>query len=117
MIVGRQICSETILRLKLLMRTMAKVKYKLFIKPWCPWCVSARAWLDRAGIVYDAIDVGQCADSADELWRVSGQRYVPTLVVEGLVGGEADKPLVLADFGTDELEEFARRHNLIGQNV
>jgi glutaredoxin len=96
---------------------MELVKYKLFIKPWCPWCVSARAWLDQAGVVYDAIDVGQSAQAAEELWRVSGQRYVPTLVVEGLRGEEAGKPLVLADFGTDELEEFARRHNLKRQNV
>ncbi len=96
---------------------MTQRTYKLFIKPTCPWCISARAWLDRAGIVYEAVDVGQNAQAAEELRRVSGQRYVPTLVVETEGESTSVGRLVLSDFGVDELEEFARRHKLIDANV
>ena len=30
---------------------------KLYVKTWCPWCVSAREWLDARGYRYELIDV------------------------------------------------------------
>ena len=30
---------------------------KLYVKLWCPWCVSAREWLDARGYRYELIDV------------------------------------------------------------
>jgi glutaredoxin len=77
---------------------------KLFVKIWCPWCVEARAWLDRHGIVYELVDVEKNRADFDEMIAVSGQRKTPTLLT--------CSGAVLADFGTDELEVFAAQHNL-----
>ncbi len=77
---------------------------KLYVKVWCPWCVSAREWLDTRGYGYELIDVE--ADRADyeEMVRLSGQSRTPTLVA---AGGR-----VLPDFGPEELEAFVARHGL-----
>jgi protein-disulfide isomerase len=39
-----------------------------------------------------------------ELKRISGQTYTPTLVIGNLV---------LPDFGSDELEDFLKQHNIL----
>jgi len=76
----------------------------LYVKAGCPWCHRAEDYLDKAGYKYHRIDVRRDAGALQELKRVSGQTYAPTLVV-----GE----LVLSDFGPDELEEFLNEHNLL----
>lgn len=78
-------------------------KLKLYVKTWCPWCVTAQDYLDRRGYKYELIDVE--ADPADyaEMIKISGQRRTPTLDVEGTI---------LPDFGPDELEVFLRKHGL-----
>ena len=40
----------------------------------------------------------------NELKRISGQTYAPTLVIGNLF---------LPDFGPDELEEFLKEHNIL----
>ena len=75
----------------------------LYIKPLCPWCVSARRHLDERGYRYETVDITQSPDAAAEMRRLSGQGLVPTLVA-----GE----LVLADFGPEELAEFLDRHSI-----
>jgi glutaredoxin len=77
---------------------------KLYVKVWCPWCVSAREWLDSRGYKYQLIDVE--ANQADfaEMRKLSGQSKTPTLVTaEGKV---------LPDFGPDELAAFVKEHGL-----
>jgi glutaredoxin 3 len=86
----------------------------LYTKSWCPWCISARAWLDRAGFSYEPIEVGEVPGAAEELRRISGQRYVPTLLVHNADGAA---PFILPDFGPDELEAFVRHHKLTPDNV
>lgn len=77
---------------------------KLFVKVWCPWCVSAREWLDTRGFGYELIDVEADRGDYDEMIRISGQTKTPTLITaEGRV---------LPDFGTEELEAFVARHGL-----
>jgi glutaredoxin len=77
---------------------------KLYVKVWCPWCVSAREWLDTRGFGYELIDVEADRADYDEMIRLSGQTKTPTLVTaEGRV---------LPDFGPEELEAFVDRHGL-----
>jgi len=78
---------------------------KLYVKVWCPWCVMAQRWLDSHGYKYLLIDVEKNRGDYDEMIRLSGQRYTPTLLV-------SDQELVLPDFGPDELEEFLKKHHI-----
>lgn len=76
---------------------------KLYVKTWCPWCVTAKEKLDAAGYQYEEIDVEACAGDYAEMIRLSGQRLTPTLVV-----GEK----ILPDFGPDELAVFLKQHDI-----
>ncbi len=77
---------------------------KLYVKAWCPWCVSAKEWLDAHGYRYELIDVEQDRSDYDTMIRLSGQRRTPTLVT-------ADG-LVLPDFGPEELAVFLQKHSI-----
>lgn len=74
---------------------------RLFVKVWCPWCTSAQRFLDHAGYVFEVLDVEKDRAAYAEMFRLSGQSFTPTLEVEGKV---------LADFGTDELRDFLKKH-------
>jgi glutaredoxin len=78
---------------------------KLYVKTWCPWCVRAQQWLDSHGYRYALIDVEAKRVDYDEMIRLSGQRYTPTLVT--------NEGLVLPDFGPDELEVFLKKHSIV----
>jgi glutaredoxin 3 len=77
---------------------------KLYVKVWCPWCVSAREWLDTRGYKYELIDVEANRADYDKMIQLSGQSKTPTLVL-------ADGT-VLPDFGPEELAAFVAKHNL-----
>ena len=77
---------------------------KLYVKTWCPWCVSAREWLDSRSYKYELIDVESRKDDYETMIRLSGQSKTPTLVLED--------GAVLPDFGPDELAAFVAKHNL-----
>ena len=76
----------------------------LYVKPGCPWCHVAELYLDERGYKYERINVRQDRAAFDELKRIPGQTYTPTLVI-------GDR--VLRDFGADELEEFLREHKIL----
>jgi len=76
---------------------------KLYVKNWCPWCISAKQFLNKRGYRYEELDVNRDDAAYDEMIRLSGQRFTPTLVVDGKV---------LADFGTDELDVFLKQHSI-----
>jgi glutaredoxin 3 len=68
---------------------MAKVQ--VYSKKNCPFCVRAKALLDRKGVAYEEID----AEGNDELrtWlaEASGQKTVPQIFVDGRpLGGFSD---------------------------
>ena len=68
---------------------MARVQ--IYSKKNCPFCVRAKALLDRKAILYDEID----AEGNDELrvWlaETSGQKTVPQIFVDGRpLGGFSD---------------------------
>lgn len=70
---------------------------RLFIKPYCPWCHKAIAWLDARSVKYQTLDVIGDAEAFAEMREISGQTLAPVIDVDGEV---------LADFGPDELEKF-----------
>jgi glutaredoxin len=73
------------------------MKIRLFIKPYCPWCHKAVAWLDERGIKYETLDVITDSQAFTEMVNLSGQRFAPVLDVDGKI---------LADFGPEELAGF-----------
>ncbi len=77
---------------------------KLYVKTWCPWCVSAREWLDKNGYGYELIDVEADRADYDEMIRLSRQAKTPTLVTR--------EGAVLPDFGPEELDEFLARNGI-----
>ncbi len=79
------------------------MELKLYVKTWCPWCVMAWQALDAQGYRYEQIDVEQSRANYDEMIRLSGQRYTPTLVAGDLV---------LPDFGPEELAAFLKKHGI-----
>jgi glutaredoxin 3 len=70
---------------------------RLFIKPGCPWCDEATDWLDAHGIQYKTLDVTSNRAAREEMLELTGQTKAPSIEVDGHI---------LADFGTDELEEW-----------
>lgn len=84
--------------------TMSEVVPRVFIKPGCPWCVEAEAFLKAKGIAYEAIDVYSVSGAMDEMRNLSGQTSAPTMNWDGDI---------LADFGVDELEPFLKGKGVI----
>jgi glutaredoxin 3 len=75
----------------------------LYVKSGCPWCRVAEDYLNKHGYKYQSVDVRRDRSAFNELVRISGQTYAPTLVIGDLF---------LPDFGPDELEEFLKEHNI-----
>ena len=76
---------------------MKPKRIRLFVKPYCGWCVKAKDWLDARDIEYEEIDVIADEEAFDEMIRLSGQEFAPVIDVGGKI---------LADFGPEQLEEF-----------
>ena len=72
-------------------------KVRLFIKPFCGWCVQSMDWLDDHQIQYETLDVVADEKAYNEMYRLSGQTLAPVIDVDGKI---------LADFGARELAAF-----------
>jgi NADH-dependent peroxiredoxin subunit F len=48
----------------------------------CPYCRMAKAFLDKQGVVYESIDVGEDSGAAQKMIALSGQRGVPVITVD-----------------------------------
>jgi glutaredoxin len=79
---------------------MKAERIRLFIKPYCGWCHEAIDWLDAKGVQYETLDVIADAKARKEMVQLSGQTLAPVIDVDGEV---------LADFDTDQLEQFWKR--------
>jgi glutaredoxin-like YruB-family protein len=75
---------------------------KLYTRNLCGWCVDAKEYLKEHRIAFQEIDVGRDPAANDEMVKLSGQRYVPTIVIDGHV---------LANFDTRQLEAFLAKVN------
>jgi glutaredoxin len=76
------------------------MKARLFVKPYCGWCVKAVRWLDDHDVEYEQVDVSQNGAAYEEMIRLSGQDLAPVLEINGRV---------LADFGPEELPGFFKQ--------
>jgi len=76
----------------------------LYIKPWCPWCVDAVAWLQSHGYTFRSLDVLTDDAAYRRMNQISGQWLTPTL--------ETDSGDVLPDFDVGQLERFLAKHNI-----
>jgi glutaredoxin 3 len=70
---------------------------RLFIKPHCPWCQEAMAWLTAHKFEFERLDVAVNAVARAQMFTLSGQSSAPVLEVDGQV---------LADFDTGQLEQW-----------
>jgi alkyl hydroperoxide reductase subunit F len=59
----------------------------------CPYCRMVKAFLDKHGVPYDGIDVGEDPDAAKKMIELSGQRGVPVIIVddEVIIGFDSQK--------------------------
>ena len=59
----------------------------------CPYCRMAKAFLDKHGVPYESIDVGENTDAAKLMIDLSGQRGVPVILVddEVIIGFDSQK--------------------------
>lgn len=72
----------------------------VYIKPWCPWCVDAVAWMKARGMEFQEVDVLTDRAGYARMVEISGQSLTPTL--------EMPDGAVLADFDTAQLERFLK---------
>ena len=70
---------------------------KLYTRHLCGWCLDAKEYLKNHGLPFEEIDIGRDPAANEEMVRLSKQRYVPTIVINGQV---------LANFDTGQLEKF-----------
>ncbi len=68
---------------------MARIQ--IYTKSACPYCVRAKALLDRKGVAYEEIDAEGDPALRDWLVGATGQRTVPQIFVDGRsLGGFSD---------------------------
>ena len=79
------------------------IELTLYSRGMCSWCIDAKDYLTERGYDFTEIDVGRDREAYQEMTELSDQTYVPTLVA----GDE-----VLANFDTDQLEEFLSEHGI-----
>ena len=75
------------------------MKVTLYSRKWCGWCLDAKDYLKGHGMAFEEIDVSKDPAADEEMQRLSGQHYVPTIVVDGHV---------LANFDVGQLEAFLK---------
>ena len=56
----------------------------IYVTPICPYCVRAKALLDKVGIPYQSIDISSDVDLRQEMVKLSGGRTsVPQIFIDG----------------------------------
>ena len=68
---------------------MAKVK--VYSTEWCMYCKMAKEFFKEKKIEFEEIDVGKDKEAAEEMVKLSGQRGVPVIVIDGEVITGFDK--------------------------
>lgn len=68
-------------------------KVTVFSTKNCPYCHMAKAFLDKQGVHYESIDVGEDRNAAKKMIDLSGQRGVPVITVddEVIVGFDSQR--------------------------
>ncbi|MCW8915091.1 MAG: glutaredoxin 3 [Magnetovibrio sp.] len=77
-------------------------KVEIYTTPICPFCVRAKALLDKKGVSYEEIDVLRDRSKRQEMQERSGGHTVPQIFIDGKAIGGCDDMFEL-DFD-DELD-------------
>ena len=66
---------------------------KIYSTSWCPSCVKAKRFFDMKGWDYTEINVADKHEDREEVFKVSGQRTVPVIDIDGeiIVGFDKNK--------------------------
>ena len=66
---------------------------KIYSTSWCPSCVKAKRFFDMKGWDYKEINVADKHEDREEVFKVSGQRTVPVIDIDGeiIVGFDKNK--------------------------
>ncbi|MBD7914331.1 glutathione S-transferase N-terminal domain-containing protein [Clostridium sp. Sa3CUN1] len=66
---------------------------KIYSTSWCPSCVKAKKFFDMKGWEYKEINVADKHEDREEVFKVSGQRTVPVIDIDGeiIVGFDKNK--------------------------
>jgi glutaredoxin-like YruB-family protein len=72
---------------------MATKAVTIYSTPTCPWCRKAKDYLTSKGVQYTDFNVGEDRAKLDEMVRLTGQRGVPVIKVNGevIVGFNQDR--------------------------
>ena len=66
-------------------------KVKIFTTPTCVYCNNAKEFFKENNIKFTAVDVSKDKNAAKEMIKISGQRGVPVILIEG------HKPIISFD--------------------
>ena len=67
------------------------MKIKIYSTTWCPSCVSAKKFFDELNINYDEVNIENEGISREELFKISGGRTVPQILINNKsIGGFSD---------------------------
>jgi alkyl hydroperoxide reductase subunit F len=72
----------------------------------CPYCRMAKAFLEKLGIIYTSVDVGEDAAAAEKMIELSGQRGVPVITVDDEVIVGFDSRRLNELFGTSTVGDI-----------
>lgn len=66
---------------------------KVYIKPFCPYCIRLLSLLDQAGLEYEKINILLHPKMGDEMEKLSGQTGVPEVQIANVI---------IPDYGTED---------------
>jgi glutaredoxin 3 len=65
---------------------------EIYTQPWCPYCVRAKALLDRKGVSYTEIEAPHgTPERAESIRRAGGRTSVPQIFIDGAHIGGSDE--------------------------
>lgn len=70
---------------------------KIYSTSWCPACVKAKKYLGLKGLAFSEINVADAHEDREEVFKVSGQRTVPVLDINGEIIVGFDKSAIDKD--------------------
>ena len=68
---------------------MAEIR--IYTTPYCPFCIAAKALLEKKGVTYDEIDVSMDPNLRERMVEESGRRTVPQIFIDGAAIGGYDE--------------------------
>ncbi|WP_394897300.1 glutaredoxin domain-containing protein [Clostridium paraputrificum] len=67
---------------------------RIYSTSWCPACVKAKKYLGLKGLAFSEINVADAHEDREEVFKVSGQRTVPVLDINGEIIVGFDKSAI-----------------------